>query len=149
MRREICSIITPGVAGHGSIDKLYYQKEHRVLCCVVEQSLQDDVQVSDSEIGRKILGGAPVLREKPFEIRLDEGGQMRLVQGVIDLMVLEADGATLVDYKTDHTGLEPESVRQRHGAQVRLYREAAQRAGLVVKRSLVYLFSTGNAVEIE
>ena len=35
------------------------------------------------------------------------------------------------------------------GAQVRLYREAAQRAGLVVKRSLVYLFSTGNAVEIE
>ena len=28
-------------------------------------------------------------------------------------------------------------------------REAAQRAGLVVKRSLVYLFSTGNAVEIE
>ena len=74
---------------------------------------------------------------------------MRLVQGVIDLIVLEADGATLVDYKTDHTGLEPERVRQRHGAQVRLYREAAQRAGLVVKRSLVYLFSTGNAVEIE
>lgn len=40
-------------------------------------------------------------------------------------------------------------MRQRHGAQVRLYREAARRAGLVVKRSLVYLFSTGNAVEIE
>lgn len=115
----------------------------------VQAGAEEVLRFLRSEIGRKILGGAPVLREKPFEIRLDEGGQMRLVQGVIDLIVLEADGATLVDYKTDHTGLEPESVRQRHGAQVRLYREAAQRAGLVVKRSLVYLFSTGNAVEIE
>ena len=115
----------------------------------VQAGAEEVLRFLRSEIGQKILGGAPVLREKPFEIRLDEGGQMRLVQGVIDLIVLEADGATLVDYKTDHTGLEPESVRQRHGAQVRLYREAARRAGLVVKRSLVYLFSTGNAVEIE
>ena len=101
-----------------------------------------------SEIGRAIRGGAPTLREKPFELRLDAGGQMRLVQGVIDLIVLQADGALLVDYKTDHTGLDAQSVRARHGAQVRLYREAARRAGLAVKRSLVYLFSTGQCVEI-
>lgn len=102
-----------------------------------------------SDIGRAILSGAQVLREKPFEIRMDEGGEMRLVQGIIDLIVLKEDGAVLVDYKTDHTGLSPESVREKHGDQVLLYKQAAQRAGLVVKKSVVYLFYTGNMVEIE
>ena len=102
----------------------------------------------DSGIGKSILSGAKVLREKPFEIRMDEGGQMRLVQGVIDLMVIEDDGATIVDYKTDHTGLDAETVQQKHGAQVALYRKAAQLAGIRVKRCVVYLFYTGNTVEI-
>lgn len=103
----------------------------------------------DSPVGRAIAQGAPVLREKPFELRLDEDGQLRLVQGVIDLIVLEEDGAVLVDYKTDHAGLDAESVRARHGKQVALYRLAARRAGLHVKKSVVYLFYTGNMVEIE
>ncbi|MGI5883906.1 MAG: UvrD-helicase domain-containing protein [Candidatus Spyradocola sp.] len=115
----------------------------------VQSGAEEVLRFLRSRIGQKILCGAPILREKPFELRLDEDGQTRLVQGVIDLMVLEADGATLVDYKTDHTGLDPESVRQRHGAQVRLYREAARRAGLSVKESLVYLFFTGEAVAVE
>ena len=102
----------------------------------------------DSDIGRRILSGAKVLREKPFEIRMDEDGQMRLVQGVIDLMVIEGDGATIVDYKTDHTDLDAETVRQKHGAQVDLYREAALLAGITVKKCVVYLFYTGDTVEI-
>ena len=36
VRREICSILTPGVAGHGVVDKIYNQKDHRILCSVVE-----------------------------------------------------------------------------------------------------------------
>ena len=111
--------------------------------------MQEIERFLDCEIGKSILSGAKVLREKPFEIRMDEDGQMRLVQGVIDLMVLEEDGAVLVDYKTDHTGLDEESVRQKHGVQVALYRKAAQLAGIKVKKSVVYLFYTGQAVEIE
>ena len=103
----------------------------------------------DSPVGCTILSGAKVLREKPFEIRMDEDGQMRLVQGVIDLIVLTEEGAILVDYKTDHTGLDEASVREKHSAQVALYRKAAQLAGLRVQKSLVYLFYTGNSVEIE
>ena len=48
-------MITPGVAGHGSIDKLYYQKDPRVLCCVVEQSLQQEDIPAGDEIGRKMV----------------------------------------------------------------------------------------------
>ena len=102
----------------------------------------------DSETGRAILSGCRVLREKPFEIRMDEDGQMRLVQGVIDLMVMTESGAVLVDYKTDHTGLSEEEVRARHGLQVNLYRQAAERAGIAVERCEVYLFFTGKSVEI-
>ena len=40
-------------------------------------------------------------------------------------------------------------MRQKHGVQVALYRKAAQLAGIKVKKSVVYLFYTGQAVEIE
>lgn len=99
-------------------------------------------------LGRAMRAGARTMREKPFELRMDEGGQTRLVQGVIDLIVETEDGAVLVDYKTDHTGLDADSVRRRHGAQVRLYRAAAQQAGLSVRACVVYLFYTGQIIEI-
>lgn len=103
----------------------------------------------DSAIGRAILDGASILREKPFEIRMDENGLMRLVQGVIDLIVLTGEGAVLVDYKTDHSGLDRESVISRHGAQVRMYRRAAEEAGLHVRACVVYLFVNGVIISIE
>ena len=109
---------------------------------------EEALRFLDSETGRAILSGCRVLREKPFEIRMDEDGQMRLVQGVIDLMVLTESGAVLVDYKTDHTGLSEGEVRAKHGLQVNLYRQAAERAGIAVKRCEVYLFFTGKSVEI-
>lgn len=90
----------------------------------------------------------PRAARKAFEIRMDEDGQMRLVQGVIDLMVLTESGAVLVDYKTDHTGLSEGEVRAKHGLQVNLYRQAAERAGIAVERCEVYLFFTGKSVEI-
>lgn len=98
-----------------------------------------------SFIGKRMLSGAKVYREQPFQMR--RAGS--LVQGVIDLIVEDGDGAILVDYKTDRSGLDTESVRARHGQQVNLYREAAELAGLHIKQAVVYLFSTGSIVEIE
>ena len=114
----------------------------------VMDGAEEALRFLDSETGRAILSGCRVLREKPFEIRMDEDGQMRLVQGVIDLMVLTESGAVLVDYKTDHTGLSEGEVRAKHGLQVNLYRQAAERAGIAVERCEVYLFFTGKSVEI-
>lgn len=46
----MCSIITPGVAGHGTVDKIYNQKDHRILCSIVEE-LKD--QETEEEIGKE------------------------------------------------------------------------------------------------
>ena len=124
------------------------QRMTREQADAVIGGMEEIVRFWECPLGQAMLRGAGFLREKPFELRMDEDGQTRLVQGVIDLIVLTDEGAVLVDYKTDHIGLDPDSVRQRHGAQVRLYRRAAQQAGLSVRACVVYLFYTGEIVEI-
>lgn len=62
VRREICSILTPGVAGHGVVDKIYNQKDHRVVCCVVEEKKnlnlhEDELFMNENEIGKKMVEG--------------------------------------------------------------------------------------------
>lgn len=114
----------------------------------VISGMEEIARFFEGPLGRAMRNGAAFFREKPFELRMDEEGQTRLVQGVIDLIVQTDEGAVLVDYKTDHTGLDPDSVRRRHGAQVRLYRRAAQQAGLSVRACVVYLFYTGQIIEI-
>ena len=62
MRREVCSIITPGVSGHGTVDKIYNQKDHRVLCSVVEEQRElnpeeDSVSLNDEATGKKMVKG--------------------------------------------------------------------------------------------
>ena len=124
------------------------QRMTREQADAVIAGMEEIVRFWECPLGQAMLRGAGCAREKPFELRMDEDGQTRLVQGVIDLIVHTDEGAVLVDYKTDHTGLDPDSVRQRHGAQVRLYRRAAQQAGLSVRACVVYLFYTGQIVEI-
>ncbi|KAK8803784.1 hypothetical protein WA158_001478 [Blastocystis sp. Blastoise] len=36
VRREVCSIVSPGVSGHGTIDRTYNEKGSRVLCSIAE-----------------------------------------------------------------------------------------------------------------
>ena len=60
--REICSILSPGVSGHGVVDKIYNQKDHRVLCSIVEEPLklnleEDNLFMNEEEIGKKMVEG--------------------------------------------------------------------------------------------
>ncbi|CBK24521.2 uncharacterized protein [Blastocystis hominis] len=61
VRREVCSIITPGVAGHGTVDKIYNQKDHRILCSIVEErkdeSPEEEDLGKDEEKGKKMVQG--------------------------------------------------------------------------------------------
>ena len=64
VRREVCSIITPGVAGHGTVDKIYNQKDHRILCSIVEEpkdiSLEEEKEEDngrEEEKGKKMVQG--------------------------------------------------------------------------------------------
>ena len=63
----------------------------------------------ETEVGRKLRGGTDYLREFKFSI-LDDGekygdglsGEQVLLQGVVDCALLEEDGITVLDFKTDH-----------------------------------------------
>ena len=103
----------------------------------------------DSELGRKLRAGCDVLREFKFSI-LDDGsrygegldGEQVLLQGVVDCALIERDGITLIDFKTDRvTEQTLDTVLRRYKPQTDAYALALSRIyGLPVKEKYLYLF---------
>lgn len=77
-----------------------------------------------------------VYREQPFIIARRENDGLTLVQGVIDLIVEEEDGITVVDFKA--SGADRETLTERYRPQLELYAEAAEKIfGKKVKRRVL------------
>ncbi len=102
-----------------------------------------------TEPGKKLRGGVPYLREFKFSI-LDDGqeygagleGEQVLLQGVVDCALLEEDGITVIDFKTDRVTEQtlPE-VLERYRPQVQTYAGALSRIyEKPVKAVYLYLF---------
>lgn len=74
--------------------------------------------------------GALLHRERPFLFRDQggEGGGGRLLQGVVDRLVVDRVGqeAWILDFKTDRN-TDPEALADRYGPQLAVYREAVAR----------------------
>lgn len=71
-----------------------------------------------------------------------------LLQGIIDAFIIEEDGITLIDYKTDRINNEKILI-DRYAIQLRLYGDALTGiTGIPVKRKLIYSFALEKAVEI-
>lgn len=102
-----------------------------------------------SELGRKLCSGVPCLREFKFSI-LDEGshygeelsGEQVLLQGVVDCALMEEDGITIIDFKSDRvTADTAEALANRYRPQVETYAEALARIyEIPVKKSCLYFF---------
>lgn len=102
-----------------------------------------------SEIGRKLCCGVPHLREFKFSI-LDSGtqydaslsGEQILLQGVVDCALLEEDGITIVDFKTDYATEDIlDEIASRYRVQVQTYADAMQRIyETPIKEKYLYLF---------
>ncbi len=100
-------------------------------------------------LGQKLQSSAQVEREFKFSI-LEDGesydpalaGEQVLLQGVVDCALLEEDGITLIDFKTDY--VTPETLSQvtdRYRPQVDAYAQALQRIfQKPVKEKLLYFF---------
>lgn len=111
----------------------------------------------ESEIGTKLRTGTPYLREFKFSI-LDDGshygegleGEQVLLQGVVDCALLEMDGITVVDFKTDHVTEETvAAVAERYRLQVQTYGEALSRIyEKPIKAQYLYFFRLDRFVEI-
>ena len=111
----------------------------------------------ESEIGRKLLAGCDHLREFKFSI-LDEGknygpgleGEQVLLQGVVDLALLEDDGITVVDFKTDYVTAENlQQLVDRYRPQVETYAGAMERIyEKPVKAAYLYFFHLDEFITI-
>ena len=110
-----------------------------------------------SDIGRKLCGGIPYLREFKFSI-LDNGshldpslsGEQILLQGVVDCALLEADGITVIDFKTDYVTEENfGEILSRYRVQLQTYADALQRIyEQPVKAKYLYLFHIDSLVAL-
>lgn len=109
------------------------------------------------ELGQQLQSGQHVLREFKFSL-LEDGGQLDpqlagekiLLQGVVDCCLMEPEGLTILDFKTDRVqpGKEAEAA-ERYAPQVRAYGRALSRIyHLPVRKLLLYFFQTGNWQEV-
>lgn len=104
-----------------------------------------------TELGKQLQDQRRVLREFKFSI-LEDGqiwdraleGESILLQGVVDCCLMEDDGMTILDFKTDRVrpGGEAQAAA-RYAPQVQAYGRAMQRIfKLPVKRLYLYFFAT-------
>jgi hypothetical protein len=110
-----------------------------------------------TEIGKRIRCGTTILREFKFTILEDAvtwdehlKGEQILLQGVVDCALVEPDGITIVDFKTDRVTEENLAVSvQRYQVQVRTYADAMQRIyQLPVKACYLYFFRLGKLIAV-
>jgi ATP-dependent helicase/nuclease subunit A len=111
----------------------------------------------DTEVGRILRSGVPIVREFKFSI-LDDGihyapgleKEQVLLQGVVDCAILADDGITVIDFKTDAVTEQtlPQLVA-RYTPQVQTYVQALHRIyGKPIKEALLYFFDLNCFVNI-
>ena len=111
----------------------------------------------DGDLGRRLRSGENVLREFKFSILDDASnygdgleGEKVLLQGVVDCALIEADGITVVDFKTDRvTPMTLSQAVERYRPQVRAYAAALERIyELPVKKAVLHFFHLRQTVEV-
>lgn len=111
----------------------------------------------ESPLGWKIRSGK-VLREFKFSIlddasRFDDTltGEQVLLQGVVDCALLEDDGITIVDFKTDHVTQENlPGLTERYRIQLETYADAMERIyEMPVKEKFLYFFRLNTFVHVQ
>ena len=110
-----------------------------------------------TDIGRKLRQGIDHIREFKFSI-LDDGshygegleGEQVLLQGVVDCAILEADGITVLDFKTDFvTESTVDGRAEDYRPQVQAYAESLSRIyEMPVKAKYLYFFRLNRFVEV-
>ena len=77
-------------------------------------------------------------------------GEQILLQGVVDCALIEPDGITVVDFKTDYVTEDTvDTVAARYRNQVKIYAEALERIyERSVKKRYLWLFHLRKLVEI-
>ena len=105
-----------------------------------------------TEIGMQVRKQKNVLREFKFSVLTDAtDGKLKdpsdrvLLQGVVDCALIEPDGITVIDFKSDRIGADGlDSATKRYAEQVKIYAHALSRIyQLPVKAAMLYFFKLG------
>ena len=111
----------------------------------------------ETEIGRKLMKGVSHVREFKFSILEDAGlyapelaGEQVLLQGVADCAILEPEGITVLDFKTDYVTEDTVGeVLRKYRPQVEFYARALSRIfEKPVKGRYLYLVRLNRFVEV-
>ncbi len=99
-----------------------------------------------SEFGQRLRAATNVLREFKFSILEDApdiSDDKILLQGVVDCAIIEPEGITVVDFKTDRVMADTlGEITERYRSQVELYAKALSRIfQLPVRQKALYFFS--------
>ncbi|MBQ7817511.1 MAG: helicase-exonuclease AddAB subunit AddA [Oscillospiraceae bacterium] len=110
-----------------------------------------------SQLGQRLRCATTVIREFKFSI-LDDGirydpaleGEKVLLQGVVDCAMIEDDGITVIDFKTDYVTQDTIGNRAHHYApQVQAYAQALERIyQKPVKEAVLYFFHLNRFVTV-
>ena len=120
-------------------------------------SAQKITELFTSELGQRILGAEECLREFKFSILVDAGGyfpgaagEQIMLQGVTDCCLLEPDGITVIDFKTDRvTQATQEQSAIYYKGQLDAYAKALEEIfHKPVREKILYFFATGQAVSV-
>ncbi len=164
-----------GNAMHAVMQYLRYE------CCVGEMSIREEVdrlvqenyityqqgQIVDcariaaffsTQIGKKLRTHPDVVREFKFSV-LDDGenfsdelrGEKILLQGVVDCAMIDDEGITVIDFKTDYvTDATLADKLEQYRPQVKAYADAMQRIyQKPIKEALLYFFRVDQFVTVE
>ena len=131
-----------------------------------EIAIEKVISFFDSDLGKRVLAAKSVEREVPFTMMLaaeeayqdwqGKSGESILVQGVIDCMIEEEDGITLIDFKTDTiAGKFPGGfdqakpiLEERYKVQLSLYAKALEKSlQHPVKEKCLYFFDGNHVVK--
>ncbi len=105
-----------------------------------------------SQLGRRVLGCAHVVREFKFSILTDAArfdpdaaGEQIMLQGMVDCCLIEEDGLVVIDFKTDSIRAGQEAQRaETYRYQLQAYSEALSRIfKKPVRQKVLFFFSTG------
>lgn len=96
-----------------------------------------------------------LVKEQPFNLMSERGGERIIIQGIIDCYFREGDEIVLLDYKTNRIDPlksfdeESERLSGLYGEQMHLYKTALEEAtNLKVKNTYLYLMSVGKVLEL-
>ena len=126
------------------------------LACHVK--LSDINRFFETEIGKKLRQGTHCVREFKFSVLDDAAryvpetdGELILLQGVVDCAMIEPDGITVVDFKTDRVSkADLRGSVSSYQAQVQTYARALEKIyGVPVVNAYLYYFRLGELVSVD